>query len=284
MSLLCSYVVPHPPLVVPEVGQGQEEMVPETLSAYREIAEEIVSLEPDTILIVSPHNRMYRNHFYISTGQNWVSSFKDFRTAQPSIEAHYDEAAIEEIRTLAEASGLSAGSFTETQGPGRRSDHGSLVPLYFIARAEGQDAGERLRVGPKIVRIAISSFDHETHAKFGEVISRWLGETSKRVVFIASGDLSHRLKADGPYGMSKAAPEFEADVVRALAKGDLERMLTYDDGLCEEVGECGIRSFAILAGVLRNRDYSSELLSHEDTFGVGYAVARYCPKERTEDV
>ena len=38
MGLLAAYAVPHPPLIVPAVGQGQEEAIPETVAAYEEIA------------------------------------------------------------------------------------------------------------------------------------------------------------------------------------------------------------------------------------------------------
>ena len=38
MGLLAAYAVPHPPLIVPAVGDGQEAEIADTVVAYEEIA------------------------------------------------------------------------------------------------------------------------------------------------------------------------------------------------------------------------------------------------------
>lgn len=38
MALLAAYAVPHPPLIVPAVGRGQETAIADTIAAYREVA------------------------------------------------------------------------------------------------------------------------------------------------------------------------------------------------------------------------------------------------------
>lgn len=292
MAFLAAYVVPHPPLVVPEVGHGQEAGIPATTAAFRLIASEIAALKPDTIVIVSPHNRIHRNFFHISGGEGWESSFGDFRAPSPVISAKYDKALALEITRAARAAGLEAGHYDEERPGDSASDHGSLVPLYFVARAQqgGQAAEarharaggpERLTLSAQLVRMSVSSYNHVNHDRYGRVLRDILDRSPKRIVFIASGDLSHRLKEDGPYGLDYAAPAFEDDIVAALGRGDLAHIVKYDEELCQQVGECGVRSFCILAGLLNGNPFSTELLSHEDTFGVGYAVARYMPTETT---
>lgn len=292
MAFLAAYVVPHPPLVVPEVGHGQEAGIPATTAAFRLIASEIAALKPDTIVIVSPHNRIHRNFFHISGGEGWESSFGDFRAPSPVISAKYDKALALEITRAARAAGLEAGHYDEERPGDSASDHGSLVPLYFVARAQqgGQAAEarharaggpERLTLSAQLVRMSVSSYNHVNHDRYGRVLRDIFDRSPKRIVFIASGDLSHRLKEDGPYGLDYAAPAFEDDIVAALGRGDLAHIVKYDEELCQQVGECGVRSFCILAGLLNGNPFSTELLSHEDTFGVGYAVARYMPTETT---
>ncbi len=298
MPLLSAYIVPHPPLAVPEVGKGQEESIPETMRAYREIADEIARQKPDTIILVSPHNRFCRDFFYMADGSSWASSFRDFRVHEPVIRMNYDEEMVQEIAQAAEREGIPAGNFGEALIPSRTTDHGSLVPLYFLAQATTQataqaqattqtpapttatqeaEAAGTLDVEPKVVRLSITSFSHEKHREFGRVIGRYLAQTPKRVVFVASGDLSHRLLPEGPYGLSREAPAFEEALVQAIGCGDFDHVVSLKSDLCEEVGECGIRGFCILGGVLDGNSYTSEVLSHEATFGVGYLVASFHP-------
>ena len=97
----------------------------------------------------------------------------------------------------------------------------------------------------------------------------------RRVVLIASGDLSHKLKDDGPYGYAIQGPAFDAAVTDAMASADFGRFLTFDESFCDAAGECGLRSFTIMAGALDRKALRAELLSYEGPFGVGYAVAAY---------
>ena len=55
MALLAAYAVPHPPLIVPAVGRGQEAAIADTIAAYREVARRVAAHRPDLIVITSPH-------------------------------------------------------------------------------------------------------------------------------------------------------------------------------------------------------------------------------------
>ena len=67
MSILGTFMVPHPPLIVPSVERGSEKQIQETIDSYDKIAKEIAELKPDTIIISSPHAPVYRDYFYLST-------------------------------------------------------------------------------------------------------------------------------------------------------------------------------------------------------------------------
>ena len=41
MPILATYMVPHPPMIVPEVGRGDEHQVEATSAAYERVAEDI---------------------------------------------------------------------------------------------------------------------------------------------------------------------------------------------------------------------------------------------------
>jgi Uncharacterized conserved protein len=80
MSIVAAFMVPHPPMIVPEVGRGSEERVRETIDAYERVADCIAELEPETIIITSPHATMYSNYFHISPGRGAKGDFGDFKS------------------------------------------------------------------------------------------------------------------------------------------------------------------------------------------------------------
>ena len=44
MPIIASFAVPHPPLIVKEVGQGAENQVIKTIESYQKVAEEIAKI------------------------------------------------------------------------------------------------------------------------------------------------------------------------------------------------------------------------------------------------
>ena len=59
MSVAAGFMVPHPPMIIPDVGRGDEEQIRDTIRAYERVADEIAALRPDTIIFASPHAVMY---------------------------------------------------------------------------------------------------------------------------------------------------------------------------------------------------------------------------------
>ncbi len=59
MSITVAYMVPHPPLIVPDVGRGGEKQIETTTASYDRVGQEIASLAPETVIISSPHATMY---------------------------------------------------------------------------------------------------------------------------------------------------------------------------------------------------------------------------------
>lgn len=263
MALLAAYAVPHPPLIVPEVGRGQERRVQRTIDAYHKIAEEIGALAPETILVLTPHSVLYSDYIHISPGKGAAGDLGRFGAGQVSLSVDYDTPLVSLIEELSFEAGIPAG----TQGERDPSlDHGTLVPLYFLR--------ERLP-GCRIVRISVSGLTPLEHYRFGICIQKAIEKLGRRAVLIASGDLSHRLKDEGPYDFAEEGPQFDRQITQAMAKGDFLQFLQFEEGFCEAAGECGLRSFQVMAGALDGLAVQSELLSYEGPFGVGYAVSAY---------
>ncbi len=195
MPLLAGFMVPHPPLIVPAVGRGGEAEIEETTRAYEQVAEEIAALKPETIIITSPHSIMYADYFHISPGRGASGSFAGFRAPGVRFNEEYDTELVKEICRLADKEDFPAGTMGERD---KELDHGTMVPLWFIQK-KYKDF--------KLVRTGLSGYDLLKHYEYGKMIKEAVESLGRRVVYVASGDLSHKLQDYGPYVFAEEGPE-----------------------------------------------------------------------------
>lgn len=265
MSILGAVAVPHPPIILPEVGHGEEQKILETIAAYKEIARRIVELNPETIIITSPHSIMYADYFHISPGVEASGDMAQFRAPQVKLTINYDMDFVKRLSTDSMAQGISAGVLGE-RNPAL--DHGTMIPLRFLQQA-GLDFD---RV--KFLRIGLSGMSAAVHYQFGQMISRVADELGRKIFFLASGDLSHKLKGSH-YGTVPEGAQFDSQVMDNLSGANFLQLLTMDDKLCSRAAECGLRSFWIMAGALDKLNVRAEKLSYQGTFGVGYGIVYF---------
>ena len=81
MGIQAAFVVPHPPLIVSEIGKGQESAIQKTMDAYEAVARRICELQPETIVMISSHQVMYANYFHISPGERARGDFWRFQVS-----------------------------------------------------------------------------------------------------------------------------------------------------------------------------------------------------------
>lgn len=263
MPIKGTFIVPHPPLLIPEIGRGQEEKIQKTIDSYEKIAKKISELRPAVIVITTPHSIMYSDYIHISSGESSKGNFREFGAVEIGIQVKYDTEFVQKLSLLAEENNIPAGTLGEKN---KVLDHGVMVPLHFI---------NKYYTDYKIVRISISGLSFIEHYKFGKCIKKIADEIGEDVVFIASGDLSHMLKDEGPYGYREEGNVFDREVTKAMKNGEFLEFLKFDEDFCNMAAECGLRSFIIMAGALDGKKVKPNLLSYEGPFGVGYAVASF---------
>ena len=265
MPVAAAYMVPHPPMIIPQVGRGSEEQVRETIRSYEAVAAEIAEIHPETVIVISPHAVMYADYFHISPGEKAAGDFGQFRAPEVRFQESYATELVKAICGLAKAKNFPAGTLGERSG---RLDHGTMVPLYFI-RQKYTDF--------RLVRIGLSGFPLADHYAFGQIIRQAVEETGRKAVLIASGDLSHKLQAYGPYGFAAEGPEYDRKIMDAAGRAAFGEMLRFDELFCEKAAECGHRSFVMMAGVLDGLAVDAKVYSHEDVTGVGYGICSFRP-------
>ena len=126
MPIIGSYILPHPPFCVPEVGRGKEKAAEKTVASLIAVAKEIAALEPDTIVFISPHSEAYRDFFPIADGEVGICNFSAYGVQGLNFRLFYDRELIKEIADAAKQRNISAGP---SSGNDNASDHGTLVPL-----------------------------------------------------------------------------------------------------------------------------------------------------------
>ena len=270
MAILGAAAVPHPPIILPEVGKGEERKIQRTIDAYREATKRLAALKPDTVILSSPHATMYADYFQVSTGERAEGDFSMFRAPEVRVSARYDTEFVEALEKQCREALIAAGTLGERVP---ELDHGTMIPLRFL---------EEFWTDFRLVRVGLSGLSPAEHYAFGECIARTAALLGRRAVYIASGDLSHKLKEDGPYGFAEEGPVFDKECTEALGSADFTRLLAMDSELSEGAAECGLRSFWIMAGALDRKAVDAELLSYEGTFGVGYGVASFAVGARDE--
>ena len=271
MTLLGSFIVPHPPLIIPEIGRGDEAEINSTIESYHKVGKKIASLNPDTIIVASPHSIMYSDYIHISPGKGAKGDFGQYGRRNISFKVKYDEELVEAIEYAAEVEDISGGTLGE-KNPAL--DHGTMIPLYFI---------NQYIKDYKIIRIGQSGLSATDHYNMGKLIRREADKLGRKIVFIASGDLSHKLKEDGPYGFAQEGVDFDKKIVDIMRTGEFLRFMEIGSGFQEKAAECGLRAFIMMAGALDGRDVDIDFMSYEGPFGVGYAVSSYKPLGSNEE-
>lgn len=265
MGILAAFIVPHPPMIVPEVGRGSEKQIEKTIKAYKRVAEEIAELRPETIIISTPHSIMYRDYFHISPGSGATGSFAAFRAPEVRFDVDYDKEFVDMLASRAESVNFPAGTLGERE---KELDHGVMVPLWFILKKYD---------GFKLVRTGLSGLDLFKHYEYGMLIKDVAEVLDRRVVYVASGDLSHKLQDYGPYGFANEGPVYDSRIMDVCSRGSFGELFDFDESFCQKAAECGHRSFVIMAGALDGESVDANVYSHEDVTGVGYGICSFFP-------
>ena len=264
-----AYIFPHPPIIVPEVGKGEEVGAIKTINAAKKVSKEIKIQKPSTIIVITPHAPAFEDYIYISDDKVLKGNFKRFGRADVSLSMDNNLNLIQSIISYAADEGIQAGGVDRATALSHslknELDWGALVPLYYVLKEYNSF---------KLVHISISYIRMEELYRFGICIKKAVEASDEEVVIIASGDLSHKLAHDGPYGYSEEGKQFDELVVKSIRENNVKSLLYIDDNFCEGAGQCGLRSFIIMYGAMDGYEIKPEVYSYEAPFGIGYCIAK----------
>ena len=258
--LVFSGIAPHPPIMVPEVGRESIAAVRHSIEAMAELTGRLIASGAETVVLISPHAPLEIDSFVAYEGPELYGDFANFHAPETSVSAPVDRELLAAITVSAACENYRVSTLPDTD-----LDHGIAVPLYFLLRNGWQG---------KVIALGYSFLSNDDHIRFGRCIKKAVDSLSRRVGFIASGDLSHRLAPHAPAGFNPNAHVFDERVVAALRANDPQGIVDIDFNLRKLAGECGFRSMLVAIGASTGLPFSCDVMNYEAPFGVGYLVAQ----------
>lgn len=256
-------IVPHPPLMVPQIGRGQERRISNTLQAMDKLAVLLQKYHPDTALLVSPHGKGHHSAMGVLKAQEYEGNLVSWGVSDISYSFKNDLDFIKALEDECTQKNIPLKSIGEKY---YELDHGSMAPLYYLVNSLKDIS---------LVPLTFSWLPRELHYSFGQAIQQAAINSGKNIVFIASGDLSHRLIPSAPAGYDPMGKEFDRQLAEAISRYDVKAILNLDEAMTERAGECGLRSIIILLGIMDSLKVKPAVMSYEGPFGVGYLVASF---------
>jgi MEMO1 family protein len=257
-------LTPHPPLIVPEIGRGEEKTISDTINAMDQLVEIMAGCKPETCLIISPHGEYHSDAMGILKAPHSDGDLKSWGVKAPVRRFENDLPLVDLILQEAKSASIPLKSIADSR---YNLDHGVMVPLHFLVRAISETT--------RLVPLTFSWLPLKMHYSFGTAIQKAIIKSDRKVAVIASGDMSHRLIPGAPAGYDPAGKAFDTAIVKALNDFNVNGILNMEEKLIDRAGECGLRSIIILLGILDGLKVRSKVLSYEGPFGVGYLVASF---------
>ncbi len=271
---------PHPPIIIPEVGGDRAREAISTIQAMQAMATELLNSSPDTVVFLTPHGNVFSDCITCLIEPQLsgdLSSFgrPDVRTSHPN-----DLALVQELMMRAEARSIRLIGINQDMAQRHKLnaqiDHGILVPLYYL---------EKAGMGDKpVAAISVGYLNNVELYALGRIIQEAADSLGKRVAVVASGDMSHRLKNEGPYDFHPDGSTFDLTVKELLTQNDVEGLLDIPEKLRKNAGECGYCSIVIMMGTMDGYDFQTKVFCYEGPFGVGYLTAGLHPGEQSPSI
>ena len=254
-------VLPHPPILLPEIAEGRQRDVRATLDAYDLIGRRLLDLEVRRMLMISTHGIVTLRRFHILNAR-LSGNLSRFRAPQITFARDPDLDLVTLIESAAEEHDLPLTATASWE----ESDHSLGVPLRLL-----EDS-----VPSRIAVVSISFRPPEDHYRFGQAMSEALSAIAEPIAILASGDAVHTLTEESAYEQHPRAQEVQSEFEAALTDWDHERLCAIDESLRREVDESVISPTLILMGALSARADVSvhpRILASEHPWGVGYVTS-----------
>jgi aromatic ring-opening dioxygenase LigB subunit len=263
MPLALAALLPHSPLLVPEIGRANCDFLKKTADAYNSIGEKLQAAAVNTIIIISPHGAPAADSFVLNIAPEMEIDLKDFGFIPPRTVFSGDAILADQIQNALRPD-FPLQLISETL-----LDSGSAIPLYLLRPFIPQ---------AKVLVIApATGLTLQEQFNFGVKLRETIEASDKKIAIIASGDLSHRLKKKSPGGYSPKGAKFDNKLIECLASPSsaAENIINLDQKLIEAAGECGLKPLSLLLGLISPQAWQADIMAYQTDFGIGYLSVNF---------
>jgi aromatic ring-opening dioxygenase LigB subunit len=262
MPNIASAFLPPSPLLIPEIGKQNYNILQKTIQAYQSVADILKKEETEIIIIISPHGQSQNNNISLNISPQLNLSFKEFGYL---------------ATTRSFSSALSLADEIKKQ-MGREDpvrfvsqdqlDYGSAVPLQLLSNDL-----KNIKVLPLF---PAEKKDRKYHYQFGQKLGAIIRNRPEKIAIIAAGDLSHRLKKSSAAGYSPKGARFDNRLIAYLndSENGINKILAMDEKIAEEALESGLKQLSLILGII-GENCQPQILSYQNDFGVGYLSVNF---------
>ncbi len=263
--LLGSVFSPHPPILIPEIGKGEEISAIQTISGLIEVADFVAEKKPQVIICITPHGHVFQDGACLLDVKSVQGDLSQFSVPSVVMEKKINQILNNSIKKAFDDANITYIPLSQETGKpfgiSPQIDYGILVPLYYIDK-KYQDY--------EIIHISIGGTSQWEQYVTGMKIFEAIENAKLKTLILASGDLSHKLKVDGPYGLNENGAIFDDILVNAIQNKKFENILEMSKDISVPAGECGLSPFTMALGAFDTLDVLPKVYSYEFPFGIGY--------------
>ena len=180
-TCLGAALLPHPPIMLPEIGGDELRKIDATVRAVQAAARLIISQKPETLVIMSPHNYVFPDGATLVETPRLYGNLDAFGYPELAMDVRTDMDLAEEIFETAtpktDVYRLDA-AWSDRFGHPLYVDQGTFVPLYYLRQAgfTGQ-----------VVLMAPRFDDYDSMSLLGDLVVQAAARLGRRIAIIASG-------------------------------------------------------------------------------------------------
>lgn len=262
-NIIGRFLLPHPPTAIPVLDKNAETKLRNTVQSLKEAAKEIAALQPDTVILITPHGPRFQGHYYLPSQKRVSGDFSAFGDKKHILGFDNDVELGKKLENAGAGKNVSVG-FIDDKTMKRNNipydlDYGVTVPLYYLTKEY---------TSFRLLPVSLGDGGPKDHYRLGILLRDVIRDSFEgNAVVIASGDMAH--------GTGETAAAFDKTVKQLLLKEASEELLSLDPAVKADCEECGLDVCRVLLGTLDGFAYLTNLLSYEAPFGTGYLAARF---------
>lgn len=263
MSIVGAAFLPHTPLLLPTTDPPHAKRMRGLRQAVEDVVAWSHAAQPDVVLCFNPHAPSVGNQFTFNLAERYTAAFDEFGDLSTKAVVPGTPTFAYSLKEHLEAI-LPVASVIEP-----RVNYGTGLPAYFYQQLQPQ---------PTWIEVSARRTDLADHLAFGTRLQGLLINSRKRVLILATGEVTARLTEAAPHGRSPEAAPFRKHWLEALRGNTLGDFLhAAPAAQVDAVASCGSWSTAQLLGTTVSMRTHVSVLYDEAPYGVGYVVATWQP-------